>query len=295
MPRTDARLVTTWTALRRRGISAARIRAQLDARRWQRLGYAIVLHNGPLSERQRWTAARIHAGPIAVLTAFTAASAYGMTGWERETVHVLVPRGTRLRRECPVPVRLHTTSRWDLVTPHPGTIVNSLPDALLRAAATFTSPRPACGLLAAAVQQRRARAGALREALLQSRRLRHRAVLLTAVDDIAQGAEALSEIDFARLCRRNGLPEPERQAVRVDSFGRRRYLDAVWRRKDGRLIVVEVDGALHLAPSRWWDDQLRQNELSLTDALVLRFPSIVVRTEPDLVAGQLRRALSAPI
>jgi hypothetical protein len=52
-----------------------------------------------------------------------------------------------------------------------------------------------------------------------------------------------------------------------------------------------VDGALHLTPRRWWDDQLRQNELSLADALVLRFPSVVVRTQPDVVARQLRQAL----
>ena len=96
---------------------------------------------------------------------------------------------------------------------------------------------------------------------------------------------------FAQLCRHHRLPEPQRQAIRVDSWGRRRYLDAVWRRRDGRIVVVEVDGALHLAPSRWWDDQLRQNELMLGDALVLRFPSIVVRTEPALVAAQLRRVL----
>src|SRR6201999_296286 len=107
--------------------------------------------------------------------------------------------------------------------------------------------------------------------------------LLTALDDIAQGSQALSDIDFAKLCRRFKLPEPERQAVRREPGGRRRYLDASWRRRDGRLVVVEVDGALHLAPRNWWDDQLRQNELSLADALVLRFPSVVVRTEPALV------------
>ena len=101
----------------------------------------------------------------------------------------------------------------------------------------------------------------------------------------------MSEIDFVRLCRRHGLPEPMRQAVRVEPSGRRRYLDASWRRRDGRLVVVEVDGALHLAPKRWWDDQLRQNELALAGALVLRCPSVVVRTEAELVASQLRRAL----
>ena len=101
----------------------------------------------------------------------------------------------------------------------------------------------------------------------------------------------MSEIDFVKLCRRHGLPAPIQQLVRRDSVGRRRYLDASWQRSDGRLVVVEVDGALHLNPTSWAADQLRQNELVLSDALVLRYPSVVVRTEGDLVARQLRRAL----
>ncbi|HEX4727594.1 MAG TPA: hypothetical protein VH298_07340 [Jatrophihabitans sp.] len=116
---------------------------------------------------------------------------------------------------------------------------------------------------------------------------------MAALADIQQGAQALSEIDFHALCRRHRLPAPDRQTVRREPSGRKRYLDAAWRRSDGRLVVAEVDGALHLAVRRWWDDQLRQNELSLADALVLRFPSVLVRTEPAKVADQLRRALSA--
>jgi hypothetical protein len=112
-----------------------------------------------------------------------------------------------------------------------------------------------------------------------------------AVADIAGGSQALSEIDFVRLCRRHGLPEPQRQQVRREPSGRRRYLDASWRRRDGRLVVAEVDGALHLIVKQWWDDQLRQNELALADALVLRYPSVIVRTREDLIANQLRRAL----
>ena len=112
-----------------------------------------------------------------------------------------------------------------------------------------------------------------------------------AVDDVGQGAQALSEIDLGRLCRRYGLPQPVRQAVRADRYGRRRYVDAEWISRSGRTIVAEVDGALHLAPRRWWDDQLRQNELVLTGDLVLRFPSVIVRHEQPIVAGQLGRAL----
>ncbi|HEU5266607.1 MAG TPA: hypothetical protein VFU35_07895, partial [Jatrophihabitans sp.] len=214
----------------------------------------------------------------------------GLHGWERPETHLLAPAGTRLRAGCPVPVRLHLHGQSP-ARREPGRSVEVLPAALLRAGATFRSPLPACGLLAAAVQQRLTTAGSLREAVDAAPRVRHRALLRLAIADIEGGSEALSEIDFVRLCRRHGIPEPVRQAVRLDSSGRRRYLDASWRRPDGRMVVVEVDGALHLAPRQWWDDQLRQNELALSDALVLRYPTAVLRTEEHLVARQLIRAL----
>lgn len=115
--------------------------------------------------------------------------------------------------------------------------------------------------------------------------------MLLALDDIEQGAQALSEIDFVRLCRKHGLPPPRLQQIRRDGSGRRRYLDAVWDLPGVGSVVVEVDGALHLAQPRWWDDQLRQNEITLSGALVLRFPAAVVRHEPAIVLAQLRRAL----
>ena len=134
-------------------------------------------------------------------------------------------------------------------------------------------------------------AAALRDALEFAPRVRHRHLLLAAVDDIEQGAHALSEIDMARLCRRHGLPEPVRQAVRVEPSGRRRYLDVEWTTQNGRSVVAEIDGALHLAPARWWDDSLRQNELVIAGSVVLRFPTVVLRTDEGLVVDQLRRAL----
>jgi hypothetical protein len=225
-----------------------------------------------------------------VLTAFTAVAVLGVRNWDRTEIHVLAPAGTRLRSGCPVPVRLHLHGDRPVRTAVGGG-VEAFPDALLRAAATFESARPACGLLAAAIQQSRTTCAALTDALDRFLRLRHHAALNAAVADIAGGSQALSEIDFLRLCRRHGLPEPFRQKVRVDSAGRRRYLDATWRRSDGRLVVAEVDGGLHLIATNWWSDQSRHNELALSEALVLRFPSIVLRLEDDEVARQLRRAL----
>jgi hypothetical protein len=159
------------------------------------------------------------------------------------------------------------------------------------AAASLPKPRSACGLLAAVVQQGLARAEELRAAVDAVPNARHRRAMRAALDDIAQGSQSLSEIDFVRLCRRHGLPLPTRQAVRVDATGRRRYLDVEWRLPDGRVVAVEVDGALHLNARQWVDDQLRQNEVVLGGTVVLRFPSVVVREEPWLVVAQLRRAL----
>lgn len=119
-------------------------------------------------------------------------------------------------------------------------------------------------------------------------RLRRRTIIVSALNDISGGAEALSEIDFTRLViRAFGLPEPTRQKVRYDSQGRRRWLDVFW--EDAR-IIVEIDGIHHMDASQWWDDMDRDNAMKLDGFLVLRFTAFVVRHRPDYVAAQIRDA-----
>lgn len=273
------------------GWTHSAVRSQLSARRWRRVGAAIVLHNAEPSTAERHAVVLANSGPRSGFTAFTAAQSWGLAGWERPQTHVLVPGGTHVPSFPGFPRRVHYVAQWrpDLLVA--GRRLHRPAEALVVAAATFDHARPACGVLAAGVQQRIVTARQLEAAVTRRPRLRHRRVLLSAVRDIAQGAEALSEIDFARLCRRHGLPPPQRQAVRCERDGKRRYLDAEWTRRDGRRVVVEVDGALHLAPRRWWDDQLRQNELVIAGSLVLRFPSVALRTDPELVADQLAALL----
>jgi hypothetical protein len=274
------------------GITVNAVDAQLAAGRWRRVGPAIVLHNGPLTRGQRERVALINCGPRSVLTSFTAAQRCGLQGWERNEIHVLGPQGARIPRMSGVV--LHRTGDWQAADVVPSRSLHRLAPALLIATASFASTRPAYGLLAAAVQQRLVTARDLDQAIAASPRTRHRASLQLAVNDIAQGAHALSEIDFIRLCARNGLPRPRQQAVRVMPNGQRRYLDAEWELPDGRLVAVEVDGALHLVPRRWIEDQLRQNEVVIGGTLLLRYPSIVVRDDEPIVVDQLRRALLVP-
>jgi hypothetical protein len=166
-----------------------------------------------------------------------------------------------------------------------------LPHALVVAARKFTDARPACGLFAAAVQQRLATPPQLLAAVSSRTCTKHRRILIASLHDIAGGSQALTELDFVRICRRHRLPTPHRQLVRRNFDGARRYLDACWKRADGRSVIAEVDGALHLTVTNWWADQKRQNALSLDGALVLRFPSWALRTDEAGVVRQLRAAL----
>ena len=290
-PWSDLPRVGSVAELLAQGWTKSQISANLRARRWQRIGRAVVLHNGEPSVEELRRAALINAGPRSVLTSFTGLADWGLNGWERDPIHVLVPRGARVRRPNGLRMRVHYTDRWRPETMHAARRLHRPAHSAVLAAASFERPRPACGVLAAVVQQRLARPADLIGALLDAPRVRHRAAQLAAAHDIEQGAHALSEIDLSKLCRSAGLPMPVRQAVRASGDGRRRYVDAEWTRSDGRKVVVEVDGALHLVATRWWEDQLRQNEFVLQDDLVLRYPTVVLRCEKAIVVSQLRRAL----
>ena len=120
--------------------------------------------------------------------------------------------------------------------------------------------------------------------------LRRRKLINEALDDIAGGSQALSELDFIRLVvRASGLPEPSRQVARRDARGRRRWTDVLW---DEHKIVAEIDGAQHTEdPLQRWDDMERDIDLGLNGYLTLRFPAWLVRTDPGYVARRILKAL----
>jgi hypothetical protein len=159
-------------------------------------------------------------------------------------------------------------------------------------AASWTrNPRSAGGLLAAVVQQRLSTAQRLLEELEKSGPIRHRPLLRHTLEDIAGGAQALSEIDMGKLCRREGLNVTARQAIRLDGQGRRRYLDGIVTGPDGKQVAFEVDGAVHLMVLNYWEDMERSNELLIAKVPQLRFPSLAVRVDGAKVVDQFRRAL----
>jgi hypothetical protein len=280
------------------GLSHHVVDSMVAAGRWRARGSVIVLlHNGPLIRKQELWAAILNAGGIAALAARTAANDNGLVGWDAECVEIIVPKGHLVPSGLGVDVKVHESRRFTEADLHIGRALRQvrIERALVDAASWSRRPRTACGLLAAGVQQGLTTAERLFVELEMAGAVRHRRLLACALVDIDGGAQAMSEIDFLRFCRRHGLPTPTLQAVRRDHRGRRRYLDATFVRADGRLIRVEIDGALHLVVRTYWDDMSRGNELVIGRETVLRFPSYVIHANDAAALDQLRRALKLSV
>ena len=120
-------------------------------------------------------------------------------------------------------------------------------------------------------------------------RLRRRQLILGVLADVVDGVQALGELDFARECRRRGLPEPSRQLVRRGPHGRV-YLDVYF---DDYGLVVEIEGAHHDSALNAVDDALRQITLTSQGDEFLRIPVIGLRTVPDAFIAQVEARLVA--
>ena len=69
--------------------------------------------------------------------------------------------------------------------------------------------------------------------------------------------------------------------MRTDVQGRRRYRDVEWTRADGRIVVCEIDGIGHAEVSRWYDDLMRDAELTSMEADEIRIRLPATRSGPS--------------
>lgn len=224
---------------------------------------------------------------MAVLDGVTALQAAGLTGYE-DAVNVSCPKSARPRR--PAGVVVHETRRWnpdDVLVPGMPRMRPAV--AAVHGALWARSDRQAALILAMAAQQRIARPVDLAEAASSVLRHRRRKLLVRVIADLIDGAQALSELDFAALCRRRGLPTPTRQFV-VRRPGGRYYLDVCW---EQWRLAVEIDGRHHESVQASIPDALRQNAVSNGGIRVLRIPLLGLRVSPDDFLDQVEFALRA--
>jgi hypothetical protein len=279
-------LVVSRAQLASTGFESEAALGRVKTCRWRRVGNAFVLHSGEPTNAQVQWAAVLSAPGLAAVGGRTAAERYGLRGFASERIDIVVARG-----DGPPPrihgVHWHESRRFtnDDIAIGFGIPAVSRGRAIVDAAVWTPSARVACALLVASVQQRVVPTHALRTELAAAGAVRHCHILGSIVADIEGGADSLSEIDFVKLARKAGLRPPIRQSIRLDANGRRRFVDA-----DFETFQAEVDGGIHLRPLNYWDDARRQNDLVLGGDHILRFPSIAIRLEEDVVLAQLQRA-----
>jgi very-short-patch-repair endonuclease len=272
------------------------VNGHLAQGRWRRLCRGLVLtHNGRLDAHQQLWVAILTMGDEAHLAGATAMAAGGVTGLKRTSIEVIIPgRRVRSTRAAKLPadmerISLHRTTVFPASHRQVGRPPRTaMPRSVIDAAAWARTDIEARMLIMRACQQRRVTVDGLREALSLFPKVRRRRLISETFDDLDRGATTLCEAGLIALCRRFELPQPELQRHRQDADGRHRYLDAYW--PDYRL-QVEVDGAHHMDVDQWGADMLRQNQLWIEGDRILRFPSWLVRSRPEIVADQIRAAL----
>jgi hypothetical protein len=282
--------VATRTQLTEVGISQHMMRAQISARRWQSWGFhVVIMHNFEPTRQQLMWAAVLDTGYPAALGSHTALELHGFRPFAREAdhLHLLVERGAKVSAHPMIVVHESRRLKPEYHVAVAGLPCTASPRSAIDAAAWQPWPRFACALVAAVVQQGLCTADELEQEMRYVGRVRHKAHLREAIRDIRGGSRALSEIDLARLCRRYGLQEPDRQVKRTDRQGRVRYLDAEWKLADGRRVVLEVDGSHHLEVESWQDDMRRERGVVIGGAYVLRATAVEVRVEPGQIVGDL--------
>lgn len=270
------------------GWSHNRIEHEVRVGRWTAVAPRVVaMQNGPLDREQLLWLGVLHAGPSSVLTHATACEAAGLQWTFEPTVHVLTSKSDDVLRLTGF--RFHQTRRhyqdWIDREAEPRRLL--IQHAVLLTAERDRRIRRAVGLLAATVQQRLSTTDELLLGCDQIRKLRHGALFRLALGDIAGGAQSFAEIDIGRICREAGLRPPDRQRIRADREGRRRYLDCEWTLADGRIVVLEVDGSFHMRTEHWSKDMQRERAVVVSGRAVLRCSSMEIRLEPDAIIADL--------
>lgn len=282
--------VMTRRQLYRSGWTRWMVEAEVRAGRWHRLGrqslFVLDAATSPDPELARRWWAVLEVGGRAAVDGVTALQHAGLRGFDQPDIQVSVHKSGFHQR--PKGVRVYETRRR---RPE-DVIAQGLPRvrpavAAVRAALWARSNRQAALVLIMTVQQRIATAAEISTALDSVVRHHRRQFLRAVLADIATGVQSMGELDFARLCRSAGLPEPDRQVVRQGPRGRV-YLDAYW---DEYRVVVEIEGVHHEWESNQVGDTLRQNDLTLRSEAVLRIPVIGLRDQPRPYLDQLRTLL----
>jgi len=269
-------------------LKTATINSLLRSGRWQPLqrGVYATFSGQPSRDAELW-AAVLRVGPEAVLSHQTAAELDGLTSKRSALIHVTVPR---IKHVDPIlGVRLHRSERLAEAR-HPSRIPprTRIEETVLDLTQTAKTIDGAFGWLCQACGSRLTTPEFLLTALAKRPKVRWRDILLSALDDIGDGAQSVLEVRYVRDVERpHGLPRARRQAKVIRSSGRI-YLDNL---VDRYRTCLELDGkAAHPVTARW-RDIARDNASAADGVITLRYGWSDVAERPFQTAAQITAVL----
>lgn len=274
--------------LRMCGVSPDFVKAQVAARRWaRRTTEVITTTTGVLSSEQVQWLGVLHAGGASLLGGLSAAAQHGLRNWHRDVVTVLVDQESSFEPVSGVRFFRTRRSLAALRASREGVPCARLEPAILLFAGHERHRRTAHGAVMACVQQGLTTPERLMPWIADLRPLRRAGEFRDLLDDLTGGSHSVGEREVVMACRAWGLQPPIRQRQRHDRSGRRRYTDCEWDLPDGRVLVLEVDGAFHMDITSYTGDVRRHRSLTTGRRLVVRATSYELRHEPEEVMADL--------
>lgn len=282
--------VFTRKQLRAFGITHDTVRANIDAKRWQRVHRGVIaLFTGPLPRDARISAALLYAGPLAAVSHETAAQEWGWRPKDNGPIHVTVPYGTSEMPQDGVVVHRSRAFRHIVVAHDPPR--TSRPDTVIDLAVAEPDKTSAERTLLTVAAANRVAAGKIRERLLARPPYRYQAVLDRAARLLDEGLTSMLEARyFLDVEQAHALPRAQRQ-VPVWVSGRKLLEDCSYE-NDGFPLIIRLDGrAYHSDTETAFRDRRRDNVAELSGKARLVYGWRDVAQSPCAVAREVMTVL----
>jgi very-short-patch-repair endonuclease len=266
------------------GLAPTAVDNKLRSKRWQQLqrGVYACFTGTPTREAELW-AAVLRAGDGAALSYRTAAELYGLERTPGGLIHVTIPAG---RRPSVVRGGVVHLSRCLERTRHPALLPprTRIDDTVVDLVLSSADFDEAFGWLTRAVGRRLTTPARLTAALQARPQVRWRTGLVTALADVAGGAQSNLELRYVRNVERaHGLPSAHRQA-KIVTGSRTRYVDNLY---EEAKVAVELDGQAAHPPEQRWADSHRDNEHASLGIVTVRYNWSDVTNRPCAVAAEV--------
>ncbi|KRA38747.1 MULTISPECIES: type IV toxin-antitoxin system AbiEi family antitoxin domain-containing protein [unclassified Nocardioides] len=277
------------------GLTPTAVAKRIRRRDWVPIHDGVyVIHNGPLTWRQRAWAAVLACWPAA-LSGESARRAHEGPGRrfvrDDAPIELVVAHDRKVQPPAGVTVtrvrRIDQVVQWNLSPPR-----MRYDDAIITIADAAKDELAAIAALTDACAGRRTTAVRLLACAASIPRLRRRAWLAAVLSDVAEGTcSVLEHAYLTRVERAHGLPPGLRQVVALNPQGRRMYRDVVYGGSRPRWRqIVELDGLLgHDSPADRDRDLERDLDAALDREDTVRLGYGQVMGRPCSTAAKLGR------